>query len=129
MKIWYDETQINLEDFKSEKFLLLPLYSKDVIDVDKDFIGNKWSDIINSNVEYTSIEEADFIIYHDKYCDDIISFARQVQGYNHKPILAFFNDDNDKPISDTLPDNVYVFRTSINKSRQKLNEFPMPAWS
>ena len=129
MKIWYDKTQINLEDFKSEKFLLLPLYSKDVIDTDKDFIGNKWSDTINSNVEYTSIEEADFIIYHDKYCDDIISFARQVQVYNHKPILAFFNDDNDKPISDTLPDNVYVFRTSINKSKQKLNEFPMPAWS
>ena len=58
-------------------------YGKDVVSKDKDFADNKWSASIKSNVEYTSIEEADFIIYHDKYCDDIISFAQQVQGYGY----------------------------------------------
>ena len=125
MKIWYDKGKLNLNEFKSEKFLFLPLYSKEVIDQNNDFGNSSWSDEIESIVEYTSIEDADYIVYHDKFNQDIIHYSQ----YNDKPILAFFNDDNCKPISDKIPSNIYVFRTSINKSKQKQNEFAMPAWS
>tara|TARA_R110001592_G_scaffold327122_1_gene608209 strand:- start:9562 stop:11001 length:1440 start_codon:yes stop_codon:yes gene_type:complete len=129
MKIWYDKTKLDINNFKSEKFLLLPQYSNEVINRDNDFKNNKWSEEIQLNIEYTSIEDADYILYHDKYDTGINSFSKEVHDYNHKPILAFFNDDDDRPISKTLADNIYVFRTSINKSKQSLNEFPMPAWS
>lgn len=129
MKIWFDKNKLNLSEFKSEKFLFLPLYDNAVISKDKDFLDNKWADIIQDNITYSSLGDAEYIIYHDKYNSDLISFVHELQDYNHKPILAFFNDDRDIPISDSLPDNIYVFRTSINKSKQKLNEFSMPAWS
>jgi len=125
MKIWYDKDKLNLNEFKSEKFLFLPLYNKKVIDKSNDFCNNSWIEEIKYNIEYTSINDADYIVYHDKFDQGIVEYLQ----YTHKPILAFFNDDSCKPISDKLPENVYVFRTSINKSKQKKNEFAMPAWS
>ena len=124
MKIWYDKKKLNLNEFKSENFLFLPLYSKEVIDQNNDFSNNNWSDEIEYIVKYTSIDDADYLVYHDKFNQDIIEYTQ----YN-KPVLAFFNDDSCKPISDRLPSNLYVFRTSINKCKQKKNEFAMPAWS
>ena len=129
MKIWYDKSKLNLSEFKSEKFLFLPLFTVDVINLDRDFKGNSWSESISKTITYTSLQDADYVVYHDKYNSDIISFIQQLQDHNHKPILAFFNDDDETPVSDSLPKNVYVFRTSINKSKQKHNEFSMPAWS
>ena len=37
MKIWYDKTKLDINNFKSEKFLLLPQYSNEVINRDNDF--------------------------------------------------------------------------------------------
>ena len=126
MKIWYNKDKLNLQEFIQEKFLFLPLYSKEVIDQSNDFKNNDWSNKIKDIVEYTSIDDADYLVYHDKFDQGILEYT---QYSNRKPILAFFNDDSCKSISDELPKNVYVFRTSINKSRQKQNELALPAWS
>ena len=125
MKIWYDKNKLNLNEFKSEKFLFLPLFDKKVIDKSNDFHNNDWTEGIRHNVQYTSIDDADYIVYHDKLDQGIAEYLQ----YTNKPILAFFNDDSCKPINDNIPKNVHVFRTSINKTKQKKNEFAMPAWS
>ena len=125
MKIWYDKNKLNLNEFKSEKFLFLPLFDKKVIDKSNDFRNDSWTEGIRHNVQYTTIDDADYIVYHDKLDQGIAEYLQ----YTNKPILAFFNDDSCKPISDKIPKNVHVFRTSINKTRQKKNEFAMPAWS
>tara|TARA_R100000664_G_scaffold34234_1_gene55433 strand:+ start:1032 stop:1919 length:888 start_codon:yes stop_codon:yes gene_type:complete len=125
MKIWYNKNKLNLNEFKSEKFLFLPLYDKKVINQNNDFSNNNWSSQIKNTIEYTSIDEADYIVYHDKLDQGIVEYLQ----YTNKPIIAFFNDDSCKPISDKIPTNINVFRTSINKSKQKQNEYAMPAWS
>jgi predicted O-methyltransferase YrrM len=127
MKIWYDKQNLNLDNFLSEKFLFLPLFKDEVIYKHEDFKNNNWSNKIKEVVEYTSIDEAEYIVYHDKLDSNIEKFINSVP--NHKPILAFYNDDNDSPISSDLPPNLFVLRTSINKSKQTLNEFALPAWS
>ena len=128
MKIWYDKNKINLNDFISEKFLFLPLYDHKVIQSNKDFKDNNWSLKIKSLIRYTNPEEADYIIYHDKFDSNIQQFINDTKHYN-KPIIAFYNDDNNKSIHDEILKNVIVFRTSYEKSKEKKNEFALPAWS
>ncbi len=128
MKVWYDKENICLSNFISEKFLFLPLFSNKVISQNNDFKNNKWLPYINSVVEYCSIENADCIVYHDKLNKEIIPFLEEYKSFK-QPVITFFNDDNDVPISDKLPTNLVVYRTSINKTKQRKNEIPMPAWS
>lgn len=128
MKVWYDKENICLSNFISEKFLFLPLFSSQVIDQDNDFKNNDWSVGIKSIVEFSSIQDANCIVFHDKLNNNILSFLQKVKSFK-KPIITFFNDDSDAPISDTLPSNLLVYRTSINKTNQKPNEVSMPAWS
>tara|TARA_R110002051_G_C8762903_1_gene501990 strand:- start:5650 stop:6588 length:939 start_codon:yes stop_codon:yes gene_type:complete len=129
MKVWYDKEKLDLTSFISEKFLFLPLYDKAVIDKDNDFKGNNWADDISKTVVYTSIEDAEYLIYHDKLNEGIGQFIADTVSFNHKPILAFYNSDNTTAISSELPDNVFVFRTSFFKSMQTSNELALPAWS
>lgn len=129
MKIWYDKLKLDLNTFKQEKFLFLPLFDKEVIDRDYNFKNNKWVDAIADHVEYTSMEDADYFVYHDKFNDGVAEFIETTQSFKHKPILAFYNDDDSRPISKNLPNNLHVFRTSINREFQKNNEHALPAWS
>jgi hypothetical protein len=126
MKIWFDNKKIDLSIFKSEKFLLLPRFDRETINKDKDFKDSKWSGEISHLTRYTEIEEADIIVYHDKLDTGIIDTIQLATQYNKK-IVAFFNDD--KSIPSTLPDCVDLYRTSLYKSKQKKNEFSLPAWS
>jgi len=129
MKVWYDKDKIDLTEVTSEKILFLPLFDDNVVNQSEDFGGSNWAQEIRKHVTYTSIDEADYILYHKKLDTDIYKFAQEHVGYNHKPIIVFYNDDNEKPTSADLPDNVFIFRTSIIKDQQKLNEISMPAWS
>lgn len=129
MKIWYDKSKLDLNNFKQEKFLFLPLFDKKVIDRDYNFKNNKWIETINEHVEYTSIEDADYLVYHDKFDNGISDFIKTTQSFDHKPILAFYNDDDSRPISKKLPNNLHIFRTSIDKQFQRSNEHALPAWS
>ena len=123
MKIWYDKNKLNLNEFKSEKFLFLPLYKNNIVQQDKNFINNNWDikPIFTDNKN-----DADVLVYHDKLDSNIISY---LDNTNNKPILAFYNDDNSKPINDSILEKVIVYRTSINRSKQKDNEYALPAWS
>jgi hypothetical protein len=126
MKIWFDSKKIDLSVFKSEKFLLLPLFEKEIINRDRDFKNSKWSDYISHLIQLTPIQEADIIVYHDKLDTGIIDNIQLATQYNKK-IIAFYNDDNSTP--STLPSCVDLYRTSLYKSKQKINEFILPAWS
>jgi len=129
MKVWYDKDKINLTRFISENILLLPLFNSDVVGKDNDFKNNLWGPGIEKIIEYTDINSADYILYHNKLDTDIFKFVQDNIKYAHKPILVFYNDDNPAPLSEDLPDNVFVFKTSIYKSQQRLNEIALPAWS
>lgn len=126
MRIWFNNKKADFKIFKSEKFLLLPLFNKEIIDKDKDFKNSKWLNYIPYLVEYSSLDEADIILYHDKLDIGIIE-SIQLALQHRKKVVAFYNDDNSKP--STLPDCVDLYRTSLYRSTQKVNEFSLPAWS
>lgn len=128
MKIWFNKEKIDFTKFKSEQFLLGPFYDLNVIALDKNFKNAlySWIKSIGTIVTATSLEEADVYIYHDKLNTDIGEYIELAKQHN-KNIIAFYNDDNSTPIA--LPTNVKVYRTSILKSKQKENEYPLPAWS
>lgn len=49
------------------------------------------------------------------------------EGEKHgKKVLVFFNDDSCEPIP---LDNSIIFRTSLNRSKRRENEFSLPGWS
>ena len=89
MKIWYNKDKLNLQEFIQEKFLFLPLYSKEVIDQSNAFKNNDWSDKINNIVKYTSINDADYLVYHDKLDQGILEYT---QYSNKKPILPAWSN-------------------------------------
>jgi len=125
MKVWYDKDKLNLEEFKSEKFLFLPLYDDEILKKDNDFKDNlEWKKEINNFITYTEKEDADVILFHDKLNNEIVDYINE-----SKPVIAFYNDDNDKPINEKIHKNIFVYRTSMNKSIQKNNEYTLPAWS
>ncbi len=125
MKVWYDKNKLNLSEFKSEKFLFLPLYDDEILKKDNDFKDNlEWKNEINNFITYTEKEDADVILFHDKLNNEILEYINET-----KPVIAFYNDDNDKPINEKIHRNIFVYRTSMNKSKQKNNEYALPAWS
>jgi hypothetical protein len=87
-------------------------------------------ELINQAHKYftpATIEEADIALLPFKYGDsnptEYFNLARKFD----KKIIAFFNDDFTEPIQ--LPDEVVLFRTSLYRSRRKLNEYAMPTFS
>jgi hypothetical protein len=52
------------------------------------------------------------------------TFYDKVQSYDI-PVVIFFLSDSDKPIPIK---NTIIFRTSLNQSTRKKNEFALPAW-
>ena len=127
MKIWFDKDKTNFKKFTSEQFLLLPLFKDEVINKDNDFKNNnKWKESINKLVSFTSKENCDAFLFPEKLNEKINEYIIQAKKYN-KRIITFFNDDYDKP--SCLDSNVILYRTSLLKSKQKNNEYAMPAWS
>lgn len=127
MKLWFDNKTTNFSSFCSEQFLLLPLFSENVLSSCKDFQNFKeWSALISDTIILTTVEECDYILFPEKLNNKISSYISKAKQYNKK-IITFYNDDNDIPSA--LDENVLVFRTSLNASKRKDNEFSMPAWS
>jgi len=126
MKIWFDKNKINFKKFTSEQFLLLPFFKEEVINNDNDFKDNKWRESINRLISFTSKEECDVFLFPEKLNKGIQEYIIEAKKYNKK-VIAFFNDDYDKP--SCLDSNVILYRTSLFKSKQKNNEYAMPAWS
>lgn len=127
MKIWFDKDKTNFKKFTSEQFLLLPLFRDEVINKDNDFkYNNQWKESIGKLVSFTSKEDCDVFLFPEKLNEKINEYIIESKKYNKK-IIAFFNDDYDKP--SCLDNNVILYRTSLFKSKQKNNEYAMPAWS
>lgn len=88
--------------------------------------------------------------YYDKYIQytnnitecDIIILPYKLRGFNNdtflqelhilslrynKPLLCFYNDDNDKLLD--LPNNIHIYRTSFYKKTKNINEYALPVFS
>jgi hypothetical protein len=84
------------------------------------------NDDVNEVVEYTSINDCDFIYYPYKInkhsnINDIIEIS---ENYNKK-ILLFYNDDDDSVFNFK---NSIIFRTSLYKSIKPNNYLSLPAF-
>lgn len=84
------------------------------------------NDDVNEVVEYTSIDDCDFIYYPFKInrhsnINDIIEIS---ENYNKK-ILLFYNDDDDSIFNFK---NSIIFRTSLYKSSKPNNYLSLPAF-
>jgi len=127
MKLWFDKNEVNFSSFCSEQFLLLPFFSENVLKNYNDFQNCKeWITSISNTITFTTIDECDYILFPEKLNNKIVSYISKAKQYNKK-IIVFYNDDNDAPSA--LEENVLVFRTSLNSSKKKNNEYSMPAWS
>jgi hypothetical protein len=127
MKIWFDTHKITFEDFKSEQILISPFIRLEVIEKNLDFINaNKWMREAQELIHYTTLDNCDVLVFHDKLNTDIGQYIDLALKYR-KPVIALYNDDNAVPTN--LPKYVHVYRTSFYKSKQKENEFALPAWS
>jgi len=127
MKIWFDRNKICFKTFITEKFLLMPFYERQIIKSNKDFKNaDNWIDSCTNIIHEVPQKEANVFVYHDKL-DTGISDTIQLATKLNKQIIAFYNDDNSAPTS--LPPCVDLYRTSLHKSKQKINEYSFPAWS
>lgn len=128
MKIWFDKKDINYNNFLSEQFLFLPLFTKEVINRNKDFIDSElWQKYISESVKYVDdLSECDVVVYPNKLDTDIKNYI-DVSIASSKKLLCFYNDDNQIPTR--LPDCVEIYRTSLTGATRKQNEYGLPAWS
>ena len=123
MKIWFDKNDVNFNIFTQEQFLIVGEFNRDVVINDKDFNNVEWIEQISKKVKIVeNVKEADFVLYPNKLDNQIHKYTKL-----NKPVLAFYNDDNDAPIIKI--DNLTLFRTSIRQSKKNQNEHSMPAWS
>ena len=130
MKIFFNEDHIINNTFCSEQILLIPFLPSNFIrtNINFDDVTDYQSDM-SLLIRRSNLDECDVILYpnkfdNTKYINQYIAMARE---YN-KPLLFFYNDDNDKPSVDIGVEYI-LYRTSVNKSTQKNNERVMPAWS
>jgi hypothetical protein len=127
MNLWFDRNDVDFKAFCSEQFLLMPLFNDTVLTHNKDFVNCvNWKKDIENIVKFTDIENCDFILFPNKLNNNIYRYLELSKKYNKK-IIVFYNDDNDAPIA--LDKSIIVFRTSFYRSKKKINEFAMPAWS
>jgi len=82
---------------------------------------------------FCSIEESDIAVFPIPWEQVVVSkskyevfeiFFDKVQDYGI-PVIIFFLSDSDQPIKIK---NTIIFRTSLNRSTRKKNEFAFPAW-
>jgi hypothetical protein len=82
---------------------------------------------------FSSLEESDFAVFPLRWEHVVVNkskyelfeiFLDRVQDYGI-PTIIFFLSDSDRSIPIK---NLIIFRTSLNRSTRKNNEFAMPAW-
>src|SRR5439155_20315373 len=116
--------------------MLYPFWGKNPEDPGDPSSGryDRYVEVGSRLFEVTTLEKADVAVFPGaweqvlgdtaavKRAEQFLELARRAR----KPTVIFFWSDSDKevPYDDTL-----VFRTSCYRSRQRRNEFAMPAWS
>jgi hypothetical protein len=90
---------------------------------------DKYIEDVTNNIILSNIDDCDFIIYPLKYTHPtephLLNLLKLSKQHNKKLILLFEDDfDGNLPIVD---DNILIFKTSILKTNQNINEFSYPA--
>jgi len=123
LKIFSEEVHIN--QVCEEQLLYFGKISDSIINNNKTFVDIT-SGEINKIVEYTNVEECDFILHPFKvqFSSKIDSLIEKSERYRKK-ILLFHNDDDDRIFNFK---NSIIFRTSLYKSKKPSNYFSLPAF-
>lgn len=124
LKIFCSE-ETNLNRVVEEQLLYFGLVDQQIINNNntfRDFNKNEILDI----VEYTDVENCDFIYYPHKINKNtnINNLIELSEKYNKK-ILLFYNDDDESIFNFK---NSILFRTSILKNNKPKNYFSIPAF-
>jgi len=118
----------------TEIFLIIPFISQPLYNniIEK---ANWWNEGLFTKLFFndpifnsSSLLECDIVCIPFKYSPTDIrinTICNNAQKYNKK-VVAFYNDDSIETFK--LPDNLYLFRTSVNKSSLLINERVFPAF-
>ena len=130
MKVYYPKEYFN---FSSELILLLGELSKlpkeNLINYNHKNI-NRLEDAYQytkNNIYYSSVKDCDIMClpYKFKGIDDPILLTLSLQAKMFKkPLLIFYNDDDDRTYN--LDDYIDFYRTSFYKFKKLINEFALP---
>lgn len=117
--------KITLDKVIEEQLLYFGLVDQKTINSNNTFKDFNKDDILNI-IEYTDVENCDFIYYPHKIhkntnIDNLIELSEK---YNKK-ILLFYNDDNETIFNFK---NSILFRTSMLRSNKPKNYFSVPAF-
>jgi hypothetical protein len=111
--------------------MLYPFLRKDTETVPNQF--NAYVNECENFFTFCPIEESDIAVFPISWEQVVVDkskleafeiFYDTVQDYA-VPVVIFFLSDSDQPISIK---NTIIFRTSLNRSTKKNNEFAFPAW-
>ena len=134
LKIFSDRAY--LPSGKGHIAMLYPFWGKNPEDPRDPTSGryDRYVEVGSRLFEMTTLEKADVAVFPGaweqvlgdtaavKRAEQFLVLARRAR----KPTVIFFWSDSDKEIP---YDDTVVFRTSCYRSRQRRNEFAMPAWS
>ena len=115
----------DINNVVEEQILYFGRLDDEIINKNNTFVDLKKNEILNI-LEYTDVEECDFIYYPYK-----ISKSSNLDGYlklskkYDKKIILLYNDDDDKIFNF---DNSIFFRTSIYKKNKPQNYYSLPAF-
>ena len=133
-------TIYNLVTFSSEQLILFGLLKDYSILTDQPHNYNfnnvsRYNNVIETCKKlfiYTNnIKECDIIVFPYKFKglnDNNFKILYGLSQNLNKPLYFFYNDDNDKPLFN-YPNNIKVYRTSLNRSTKSIQELAMPAFS
>lgn len=126
MKIYSDKKY--LRSHKDARPMLMPFWGyKENLAGPPAGRFDRWVEDGKDVFEMVSLEETDIAVYPMDPTIDRAGFKRFQQATGNKKVVAFFNSDSDEVLS--YRNNVYVFRTSFYKSKQRSSEFAVPGWS
>ena len=132
MKLFFfDITKKDLQCF-TEVFTMVPFFNDETYKLLQSS-AEIWNDGLYSRLRFCNehtavknIEECDYAILPFKFCSDDIRI-QQYCSYaleRNKKVINFFNDDSSEVYN--IPENLFLFRTSLYKSQQQLNERILP---
>jgi hypothetical protein len=115
----------SVDSVVEEQILSFGMISQEIINKNKTFRNFKKTELL-SIIEYTDIENCDFIYYPYKInrSSDIKNLINLSEQYNKK-ILLLYNDDDEFIFNFK---NSIFFRTSLFKSNKPQNYFALPAF-
>lgn len=137
MNLCLNKDFLNVNDLSgfTEIFLLVPFLSEDLYFTTLQKILGPHNEGLYTKIFFagrkstnnSTIEECDYSLIPFKYNDkdkrvqSIVTTAK----INNKQVVSFFNDDNTDILDTDI--NVTLFRTSLYKTKQKINERVFPA--